>query len=254
MFDTGPATEVGASASGVVATTVSGEIAVSVEGGGLLVHGDSGVVERYLAELTSLAADAVDVAGIDGKDLAAVAAGGARAVNVAMQNGYFVRLSPESVKLLQTKKVVPGTGAYNRMFVHDGVGRIGGQLQWKRVPVGPSQAMAIQMFAVQMALKTAIASVEDAVERVEGKVEQVLALVHADVVGDVVGQHRSLKQAVEHFEDYGTPLSADWDAIAPLGPALEILCRPSVDRRSLRNNRMMPDVADIPGLCAACCG
>ncbi len=236
-------------------TTVSAEIAVRVEGEGLLVHGDSGVVERYLAELTSLAADAVDVAGIDGKDPAAVAAGGAaRAVNVAMQNGYFVRLSPASVNLLQTKKVVPGTGAYNRMFVHDGVGRIGGQLQWKRVPVGPSQAMAIQMFALQMALKTSIASVEDAVERVEGKVEQVLALVHADVVGDVVGQHRSLKQAVEHFEDYGTPLSADWDAIAPLGPALEILCRPSVDRRSLRNNRMMPDVADIPGLCAACCG
>lgn len=44
------------------------------------------------------------------------------------------------------------------------VGRIGGQLPWKRIPVGPSQAMAIQMFAVHMAMKTAIASVEDAVE------------------------------------------------------------------------------------------
>lgn len=221
VFDIGPSTEVVASPSREVATTVSGELAVSVEEEGLLVHGDAGVVEQYLAELTSLATDAVDVAGIDRKDLAAVAAGGAGAMNAAMQKGYFVRLSQDSVKLLQTKKIVPGTGGYNRMFVHDGGGRIAGQLQWKRVPVGPSQAMAIQMFAVQMALKTAIASVEDAVERVEGKVNQVLALVHADVVGDVVGQHRTLKQAVEHFEDYGTLLSADWDAIAPLGPALE---------------------------------
>jgi hypothetical protein len=126
------------------------------------------------------------------------------------------------MKLLKAHKVIPGTDGFNRMMVVNSKGKFAGQLQWQRVPLGPSQAMALQMFAVQMALKSAIASVEDAVERVEGKVDEVLALAKADRSGDVVGQNAAVKRLADHLDRHGSLPAADWDAIAGLGPALEI--------------------------------
>lgn len=213
--------ELVAPTSGEISKSPGGEVAIQVEDEGVLIHGDAAAVEKYLGELIDLAKGAVAVAGVQQKNLANIAAAGLGAAIVAMQKGYFVRLSKDSVKLLQTKQIVPGTGGYNRMFVKGGAGKIAGQLQWKKVPIGPSQAMAVQMFAVQMALKTAIANVEEAVERVEGKVQELLNLAHAERLGDIVGQRRSLKRAFQYMDDYGALPSADWEALAPLGPELE---------------------------------
>ncbi|UQE73801.1 uracil-DNA glycosylase [Gordonia sp. PP30] len=198
----------------------AGEITVAVEPEGLLVYGDRELTRGYLARLTELTHRAIDVAEIDRKDLAAVLAHGAAAANIAAQRGHFVRLSPESLKLLQANGVVPGTGGYNRMFVQGAGGRIAGQLQWKQLPVGPAQAAAIQMFAMQMALKSAITAVEAAVAQVDTKVNQLLALIHAGRVGDVVGTYRTLQGAVDAFEENGRLLATDWEAIAHLGPSL----------------------------------
>lgn len=203
-----------------VAIPGTGEVAVSTHDEGILVYGNTGPVERYVARLTTDAPDA-DSTPITRKDLAAVLADGAAVASIAAQRGQFVRLSPQSLKLLKDHGVVPGTDGYNRMFVQGGGGRIAGQMQWKNVPVGPGQMMAVQMFAMQMALKTAIASVEDAVAAVQDTANQILGMIQAGWVGDVVGHHRALKRVITDFEAHGVLLSADWEARAALGPELE---------------------------------
>ncbi|NED60131.1 hypothetical protein G3I15_04230, partial [Streptomyces sp. SID10244] len=161
------------------------ELAVLVDEQGLVLTGDQESVARYLDRLRNVAGDTTDVVELSASKAANAAATAAGIANVAVQHGEFVRLSPASMKLLKAHKVIPGTDGFNRMMVVNSKGKFAGQLQWQRVPLGPSQAMALQMFAVQMALKSAIASVEDAVERVEGKVDEVLALAKADRSGDV---------------------------------------------------------------------
>ena len=47
-------------------------------------------------------------------------------------------------------------------------------LQWRPAGLGPEAIVSAQMIAVQMALTSAVAQVEDAVRRVEDKVESVL--------------------------------------------------------------------------------
>ncbi|MFI8774003.1 hypothetical protein ACIGKQ_17795 [Gordonia sp. NPDC062954] len=198
------------------------ELAVLVDEEGLVLTGDQASVERYLDRLRSIAGDTADIAALSPSKAANVAATAAGIANVAAQHGEFVRLSPASMKLLRAHKVIPGTDGFNRMMVVNSKGKFAGQLQWQRVSLGPSQAMALQMFAVQMALKSAIASVEKAVERVEDKVDEVLALAKADRAGDVVGQNATVTRLVEYLDSQGSLPAADWDAVAPLGPALEI--------------------------------
>lgn len=198
------------------------ELAVLVDEEGLILTGDQESVERYLDRLRSVAGDTADVVQLSRSKAANAAATAAGITNTTVQHGEFVRLSPASMKLLKANKVIPGTEGFNRMTVVNSKGKFAGQMQWQRVPLGPSQAMALQMFALQMALTSAIASVEEAVERVEGKVDEVLALAKADRAGDVVGQNAAVTRLVEYLDRQGSLPSADWDAVAPLGPELEI--------------------------------
>jgi hypothetical protein len=82
--------------------------------------------------------------------------------------------------------------------------------------------MSVQMVAVQLALKSAIVEVENSVRRVEGKVEQVLQLAHADRAGNVLGTNTIVARKVSYLEKHGSLPNADWDAVAGLGPALNV--------------------------------
>ncbi|MGC5258207.1 hypothetical protein ACPXCG_17830 [Gordonia sp. DT218] len=198
------------------------ELAVLVDEKGLVLAGDRESVQRYIDRLRTVAGDAADVVELSSSKAANAAAAAAGIAGVTAQRGEFVRLSPASMNLLKAHKVIPGTDGFNRMMVVNSKGKFAGQLQWQRVGMGPSQAMALQMFAVQMALKSAIASVEQAVERVEGKVDEVLALAKADRAGDVVGQNASVARLVQYLDRHGSLPTADWDAVASLGPELEV--------------------------------
>jgi hypothetical protein len=80
--------------------------------------------------------------------------------------------------------------------------------------------MSAQMLAVQIALKTAISEVEDAVQRVEDKVEEVLRLAQASRSGDVLGDRTSVDRMVAYLEKHGSFSDADWDWISGIGPGL----------------------------------
>ncbi|WP_032364438.1 hypothetical protein [Rhodococcoides fascians] len=197
-------------------------IAVSVQPEGVLVAGDVDAVEGYLACIKDLAGDAVQVAGIDKASLTSAAAVAGGLTTTASQHGQFVRLSPESLKMLQSYKVLPGAGGYNRMTVVDASNKFRGQMQWKSVSVAPTRALGLQLLAVQIALQTAVQSVTDAVERVQGSVDKILLLAQAALVGDVVGNHAALSRIAKTHAETGALPTADWDSIASLGPALQV--------------------------------
>lgn len=200
----------------------SNGIAVSVQPEGVLVAGDAAAVDGYLARIIDLAGDSVQVAGIDKTSLTSAAAVAGGVATNAMQHGQFVRLSPESLKMLQSYKVLPGVGGYNRMTVVDASNKFRGQMQWKSVSMAPTRALGLQLLAVQIALQTAVQSVADAVERVQGTVDKILVLAQASIVGDVVGNHAALSQIAKTHAETGALPTADWDSIASLGPALQV--------------------------------
>ncbi|ORI21120.1 hypothetical protein [Rhodococcus sp. 1168] len=200
----------------------SSGIAVSVEPEGVLVSGNVDAVEGYLARIKDLAGDAVQVSGIDKVSLAAAAAVAGGVASSTAQYGQFVRLSPDSLSMLKSYRVLPGAPGWNRMMVVDSSHKFRGQMQWQNVSMTPTRALSLQLLAVQIALQTAVQSVADAVERVQGTVDKILVLAEASRVGDVVGNHAALSRIAKVHGETGALPTADWESIAPLGPALEV--------------------------------
>lgn len=199
---------------------LEGELAVSVQAEGLLVAGDPAEIEAYVDRIRGLAGNAVDVIGVD-KAMVGNATGlAAGAAAFLGQSAKFVQLHPESVKAIRQGRLIPGDQGFFRMTTRGADNKFVKQLQWKQTNVNPARLASMQMVAVQMALKTAIAEVEESVERVEGKVEEVLRLAHANRSGDVLGDRITIDRMVAYLERHGSFSDADWDSIAAIGPAL----------------------------------
>jgi hypothetical protein len=198
------------------------EVVISVQPGGLLVGGDPDAVESYLSRLRETAGRTMRVAGIDKASLGNATGLLAGVASVLTESGKFVQLHPDSVSALKVGNWIPGTDGFFRMTTRTADGTFLQQLQWAPASVGPTQMMSLQMVAIQVALKAAIAEVEEAVRRVEGKVEEVLQLAEASRAGDVLGTHLTLRRAVEFLEKHGALPNADWDAVAGLGPTLNV--------------------------------
>jgi len=204
------------------ARAVDGELEVSVQPEGLLVGGDPALVEEYLERLRFAAGKTMQVVGVTKASVAnaaGVAAGGA---SFLMDASKFVQLHPDSINALKVGNWIPGTEGYFRMMTRGADSRFLEQLQWAPAQIAPPQMMAIQLVATQVALKAAIAEVAEAVRRVEGKVEAVLQLADASRAGDVMGNHLSIRRAIAFLEKHGALPDADWDAVASLGPALNV--------------------------------
>lgn len=199
-----------------------GEIVISVQPEGLLVGGDPGVVESYLSRLRETAGRAMRVTGIDKASVGNAAGIMSGAASLLTESGKFVQLHPDSVQALKVGRWIPGTDGFFRMTTTTSDGTFLQQLQWAPASVGPTQMMSLQMVAIQVALKAAIAEVEEAVRRVEGKVEEILQLAEASRAGDVLGTHLTLRRAVEFLDKHGSLTDADWDAVAGLGPTLNV--------------------------------
>lgn len=199
-----------------------GEVVVVVQPEGALVGGDPEAVESYLTRLRESAGHAVQVADISKSSLGNATALLAGVTTMLGQAGKFVQLHPDSIKAIRKDKLMPGTDGFFRMTTLGADDKFVQQLQWRPTAMGPQTLMSAQMVAVQLALKSAIAEVEDAVRRVEGKVEQVLHLAKAERAGDVMGTNIIVNRKVTYLEKHGSLPDADWDAVAGLGPALNI--------------------------------
>lgn len=219
-----------------------GEIVMAMQPAGILVGGDPEAVESYLARLRESAGRAVQVTGISKSSLGNATGLLAGVTTMLGQAGKYVQLHPDSIEAIRKGKLIPGTDGFFRMTTRGADNKFVQQLQWRPTMMGPQTLMSAQMVAVQLALKSAIAEVEDAVRRVEGKVEQVLQLAQADRAGDVLGTHAVVTRKVNYLEKHGSLPDADWDAVAGLGPALNI----TIERLRSHVTRVLESLA--PGL------
>ncbi len=197
-----------------------GEVAVSVQPEGLLVAGDQSDIEDYVERIRGVVGHAIEVAGVDKATLGNATGLAAGAMSFLGQSAKFVQLHPESVKAISKDQLVPGTDGFYRMMTRGADKKFVSQLQWKQANLTPTRMMSLQMVAVQLALKSAIAEVEQSVQRVEGKVEEVLRLAHANRSGDVLGDRVTIDRMVAYLDRNGSFSDADWDSISGIGPAL----------------------------------
>jgi hypothetical protein len=197
-----------------------GGVIVSFQREGLVIGGDPVEVESYLSRIRNAAGDVVRVAGIDKSSLGNATGLLAEVASVLGQSGTFVQLHPDSVKAIQAGSLIPGTDGFFRMMTRGADGQFLQQLQWAPTDINPAQLASVQMIAVQLALKSAIAQVEDAVRRVEGKVEAVRELARAGRTGDVIGDNFTVSRMVTYLERHGRLADADWNSVAGVGHAV----------------------------------
>lgn len=201
----------------------SGELVAVVEPEGLLVAGDDEAVQGFLEKLRFNVEGVLDVVGADTTSITGAAALAVSLKSIGAHHGTFVRLDPKSVELLKKFKVVPGDPGYNRMTLTDAAGKFRGQMQWQQASLVGTRAISVQLTMVAIAIQTAIAETTQAIERVDGKVDALLALANATVIGDVLGHHLHLQRLVRTLDETGALPTADWEAVAPLGPTLEVV-------------------------------
>lgn len=197
-------------------------IVLSFRDEGLLIGGDPAAVESYLERLRAAAGRTVQVVGIDKASLGNMTGLAAGLASILGNSGKYVQLHPDSLTALQSGNWIPGTDGFFRMMTRGTDGQFLAQLEWRPTALGPEVLMSAQMIAVQLALKTAIAQVEEAVRRVEGKVDAVLKLAQATLAGDVLGHNLTISRMVDSVEKYGSLPDAYWDSVASLGPALNV--------------------------------
>ncbi|WP_207547774.1 hypothetical protein [Mycobacterium mantenii] len=211
-----------AEVSDVSATIDDDEVVVSFHDESLLLGGAPAAVEYYLTRLQAVAGPGMRVAGIDSTSFANVASRLVGLAALLVDSGKYVQLHRECLDALKDGNLVPvGEGIF-RMTTGVDAGQLLAQLQWQPAVLGAEAMMSAQMVAVQVALKSAVAQVEDAVRRVEDKVESVLEVARAQRAGDVLGNNVTISRMVESLEKYGSLPDAYWDSVAALGPALNV--------------------------------
>lgn len=195
------------------------EVTLFLDGdGGLLVRGETHAVDTVLAELLTPAE--MEAHRQVASRVADVTAAGASVAAVAVTAQEYLRPTAASLEKLSRFGAQTDSSGALRGFVRDN-GRFAGNLSFETVSFGAEQALALQTAAVTMALRTAIANVEAAVERVEEKVSDLQRRLGAKEVGDVVGTYRRLDRVVAATATRGHLLDADWDAVAGAGLDLD---------------------------------
>lgn len=207
--------------TGVLAPASGDDLMLAVQPEGVLVEGHQSDVEHYVSRLREQAAtQGLDPADIRATDVANLGSLAVAAASYAAQSSKFVQLSADSMKALKHGKVIPGDGGFLRMMTRGADGKFLKQLQWKPTSVNPQRLMSVQLIAVQIALRTAIAGIEESLERLDGKVDAVLQLAEADRAGDVLGHHATLTSLVTYLEQNGSLPDALWQSVAGLSPSL----------------------------------
>lgn len=199
----------------------TGEIVVSIQPEGVLVEGGQADVDQYVTRLRELVGHEVDAKAVNKALLGNAVGAAAGGASVMSQSAKFVQLSGESVKALRVGKKIPGDPGFYRMMTRGGDGRFLQQLQWKPTSVNPQRLMSAQMIAVQVALSSAIAQVDDSIKRVESKVDAVRQLVEASRAGDVIGHEETVARMARYLEKNGSLPDALWESVSSLSPTLE---------------------------------
>jgi hypothetical protein len=183
-------------------------------GRGVLLSGNSADVAAMVADFARIAPG-----GARSLSAADLGMGAGAAYGIYKTHQQYFQFSARALQLLKDHGALPaGDGQYNRSFVMDTAKKFAGNLDWKKVNIGPEQALSIQTATATLALRAAIKDVVAAIERVEGKVDELVKLVRAERLGSAIGDRRTLESALDLLDKTGTITTTDWTAIGPLGP------------------------------------
>ncbi len=78
------------------------------------------------------------------------------------------------------------------------------------------------MQAAVAAVSSALGEIRDSLDEVREGVDELLRAADAERLGDVYGRHRILQRTVRNLDDGHRLTTTDWDAIAHLGPGLQV--------------------------------
>jgi hypothetical protein len=176
-----------------------GDVLLWKQEDGLVVVGAEHDRRRFLSTLGTPVASA---AGIAGSVAAVTSAGG----------DYYKLTAASAAKLAELGPKFDENGSMFG-FVRSG-NQFAGNLRFDQVAFAPEQALALQSAAVSLALRSAIADVQAAVERVEDKIEDVQRHLRAQLNGDVIGTLRHLERVATSTQQRGVLLEADWASVA----------------------------------------
>lgn len=204
----------------VIDNDAASEVTLFLDGDGLYLRGNSGAIDAVVDQVLEHAPSVGRRTRAKAADTLAVAT---TASVLGMTSAEeFLRLTPESLaRVQQLGGQMDATGAL-RGFVRGEGGQIAGQLTFEKVSFNVEQAMALQTAAVALALRTAIADVEAAVEAVDKKVADVQRRLRSRNVGEVVGTYRHLRTIHERTLARGHLLEAHWDQVAYSGRDLTV--------------------------------
>lgn len=189
---------------------------LAVFDGGMLVRGSPDAVEAVAAELREAPGRVrrPPQGVFDG--IGALAGVG----GVVGTHGTYFKMSKASLESLQQANGGKVPSGWISAVPRGAGGKILKHLDIKKVKVNPQQALSLQTAAVGLALRTAIADVLDAVERVEGKVDEVVRLVRAERLGNVLGDRLTLARLTERVRSSGQLSATDWSSVASMGPSI----------------------------------
>lgn len=194
------------------AENASDEVTLFLDSGDLYVTGQADAIDLVLAEV--LGPDNNSRRRRSATRLADAGAVGAAASAARAPTEVLLRPTVVSLEKLQEFGAqLDGSGAL-RGYVRGDGGKFAAQLSFEAVSFSAEQALAMQTAAVSLALRSAIADVQAAVEAVDQKVSDIQKRVRAREVGEVVGTYRYLQQVVDSTRARGRLLEADWDQVA----------------------------------------
>lgn len=192
------------------------EVMLFLDGGDLYVTGEADAVDLVLAEVLGPDDSRRRRSAARPADAGAVGAGavGATAATARAATEELLRPTAASLEKLREFGASRDSSGALRGFVRGGGGQFAGELTFETVSFTAEQALAMQAAAVSLALRSAIADVQAAVEAVDQKVSDIQKRVQAREVGEVVGTYRYLRRVVDSTRERGRLLEADWDQVA----------------------------------------
>ncbi|MBD8505311.1 hypothetical protein HT102_02240 [Hoyosella sp. G463] len=185
---------------------------------GLLVSGPESEVQTYTERVISEVPGSASAEVVPLRLLPAVP--GPR--QLRRRSGAFLKVAPGARGILAARGVVPTSDGVFRSMLRGANAIRAAHLHWITSAISPRSIINAHATFSVMALRTAVRDTETAIDRVGGTADRVLALAEASRVGDVVGHHRALRRLVRTLDDTGVLTSADWAAVAPIGPMLEV--------------------------------
>lgn len=194
------------------------EVGIHVSGGTAVLAGDPDLISTLLSRLDIDPNQARKV-GRGIADLVAAATGLGAVMTVS--DGSWVQLTPKSqMRLVELAKFNPSPEGVFSGAIRGTKGQIDSFAQFTTGGMNPVVMSNIAMLTAMMALRSAVAQLEELAQAMDVKLDRLLEDNRARALGDVQGLTQVLLRAFELYEEIGRITDTAWSQIAGHATAL----------------------------------